>query len=366
MTSPFLRPNLRNVVRIDSADTRGDFVRLDRNERVDPLTEAEQRALFEALRPEHFTSYPDPKPLQDRLATAAGLEAGWALVTNGSDAAIRRLLQACIVPGSKVLFPDPTYEMYGVYSEIFEAEATRISYPASRHLGADAITTAIIEVEPRIICLVNPDQPTGSVLDPEQLEQIVAAAASVTALVLVDEAYWRPGEPSTTEILRKHANLAVVRSFSKALGFGGIRLGVLYAQPPLIEAAIKTRGLHEVNGIALSVGQFLLDNPHVIDRYVATTEAGRELLRNFSRKHNFGFPPCPATFQLISLPPTLSPRKVADALKSRGWLIKAGFKSPAVSDCLRVSLAGPDTIGRFIEAFEDVLGSSKSIELERT
>lgn len=351
----FLRLHLRGVERTDSADLRGDFVRLDRNERVEPLTHTEMALVRRYLTSERFTAYPDPKPLQDRLATLAGLKQGWALVTNGSDAAIRRLCHACLELDDRMLVPAPTYEMYAVYGQIFQARVERIEYPLARRLAVSDIVDALRRMPPKMLCLVNPDQPTGAVLRSDDLKAIVTEARASRTLVVVDEAYWFPGQETAASLVPLFDNLAVTRSFSKAFGFGGVRLGVLYACPEIIDAAWKVKGLHEVNNVALAIGEMLLDHPEVVTRYVSAMESGRALLRDFCNRHRFSAPACPAAFQLVELPAKLDPADVAAKLKAKGWLIKGGFKAKSLKHCVRISLAGPEIMARFLGAFDEVL-----------
>lgn len=351
----FLRASLRDVKRTDSADIRGSFVRLDRNERVEPLTLEEESYLKNALSQADFISYPDPLPLQALVASEYGLPTDHALLTNGSDAGIRRLLHACIAPGDVILVPDPTYEMYAVYGQIFQANVIRLAYPMSRRISIEQYLEELKRLRPKILCIVNPDQPTGGRLSHAELLSLVTACREIGTLLIVDEAYWVPGEQSITMAISNHPNLAVVRSFSKVYGFGGIRLGVLMGQPALIEAAIKVKGLHEVSTVALTIGRLLIERKDIVERYQAALSVGRSLLLEFARQHNFGFPDCPSAFQILELPSHLESSAIIDSLKRRGWLIRGNFKSPCMRQCLRVSMVGAENMNRFIREFEGTL-----------
>ena len=111
---------------------RAGLVRLDRNERVTPFSEDEFQAMLATLRPQTFCAYPDPSPLYERLARDLGLPADQLYLTNGSDAAIRKMFQAFVAPGDRVLFTDPTYAMYDIYSQVFQAEREKVAYDERR------------------------------------------------------------------------------------------------------------------------------------------------------------------------------------------------------------------------------------------
>jgi len=355
----FLAPHLCDVVRTDSADLRGNYVRLDRNERASVINEDEYRALLQYLTPQVLCQYPDPKPLQDRLAEAEGLASGQALVTNGSDAAIRRLLHAALAPGNRVVIPNPTYEMYRVYARIFQAAAVLVDYDNNLDMNVEALCRAVRDSRAKIVVLVNPDQPTGHLYTADEVEQVVRTAAQSETLAIVDEAYFRPGCERATDLISSYGNIAVTRSYSKFFGFGGVRLGCLFGAPEIIDMAVRVKGLHEVNGVALAIGQALLNHPEIVLSYVKQLEEGRSLLSAFAQSHGFGFPECPATFQLLSVGSRYQPGELVDHLRERGFLIRGGYAHPALSRMLRVSLVGPDIMESFVCAFDDVLAAQR-------
>ena len=349
-----VRPHLRAIERIDSADTRGDFVRLDRNDGTTALTDEALREIFSRLGPEVFANYPDPQPLNHRIAEELGLPQDHVLATNGSDAAIRRAFHAYVGPGDRVVFPAPTYAMYGVYSRVFEAEAVTLDYGEDRRLDVEAFL-ALIADGPRMVCIANPDQPTGAALSEDDLRRIVAAAQAAGSLCLVDEAYYPFHPVSAAALIERYDNLLVTRSFSKAAGLGGLRLGFACGQPHIMEGLGKVRGLHEVSQLAVVVGLYFLDHPELLAANLEQLEAGRQALADFARGHNFGFPACPANFQLVALPEAIDSRAVVAALRERGFLIKGGLGAPAVRNCLRISLAAPEVMTRFVTELEAVL-----------
>ncbi len=352
-----VRPHLQAIERVDSADIRGDFVRLDRNDRATPLAEAEFRAILATLGPEAFAAYPDPQPLNRRIAESLNLPEDHIAATNGSDAAIRRAFHAYIGPGDRVVFPEPSYAMYQVYSRVFQAETVKLDYGADRRLDLERFL-ALIGEGARLVCIANPDQPTGAALNEGPLRRIVSAARQAGALCLVDEAYY-PSHPVTAVgMIAEFDNLLVTRSFSKSGGIGGLRLGFACAQPSVLQGLDKVRGLHEVNQVAIAVGMYLLDHPELTEDYLKQLEAGRALLADFARRHAFGFPACPTNFQLIQLPEEIDSRTVVQALKRRSFLIKGGYRAPSVANCLRVSLAGPELIGRFVTALEESIAEA--------
>ena len=337
---------------------RDRFVRLDRNERITPFSDSEFRAMLATLRPESFSTYPDPSPLVDRLAAEAELPPDWISLTNGSDAAIRKLFQTFVRPRDTVLLADPTYAMYPIYTQIFGAVADRVSYRSDRTLDVGEFCHRLSS-RPRIAALACPDQPTGAVLVLEQLREIVATARREGALCIVDEAYY-PFHPVTAiGLVREFDNVAITRTFSKVGGLAGLRLGYFVAQPEIGRLVDRVRGAHEVNAVAIQLGCFVLEHPEIGARYMRELDAGRTVLANVAADLGFGFPSSPANFQLLELPATIDPQAVVASLMKLGYLVKGGFAHPSVERCVRVTLAGPDILGPFADALREVCARAR-------
>lgn len=349
------RSHLQDLVRVDSADIRGDFVRLDRNERVSALPPDVVREMFASMDPRVLSSYPDPQPLVHAFAAAESLPPDHVVAANGSDAAIRRVFHAFVAPGDTVVMATPTYAMYGVYARIAEAHPLELAYGADLRLAPECWHRALA-ASPRMLCLVNPDNPTGAVLPRHDIVDIIAACARRDVLCLVDEAYYPCHGETVIGLVRQYPNLVVTRSLSKAFGLAGLRLGFAAAQPPIIEALAKVRGLHEVNSIAVHVGSYMLARPALVARFVADLEAGRSVLIDFARRHTLGVPNCPTNFQLMALPPPLDPGDLVARLRSSGYLIKGGFRGP-LSRCVRVTLDAPEMMERLVAALEEALAA---------
>jgi histidinol-phosphate aminotransferase len=360
---PRVRAHLTDLVRIDSADTRGDFIRLDRNERVSPLPEDVWQGMLATMHPRMFSSYPDPKPLTEAFATAVGLPADHVVATNGSDAAIRRTFQAFIAPGDTIAMSTPTYTMYAIYARIAQAGTLQLKYAPDLTLAPERWHAAV-RGGIRMLCLVNPDNPTGAVLPRAEILAIVAAAAARDVLCLVDEAYYPCHRETVIDAVRDAPNLIVTRSLSKAYGLGGLRVGFACAQPSLIAALGKVRGLHEVNAIAVHAGSYMLARPHLVDRFLAELEAGRSVLVDWARGRHLRLPPCPTNYQLIALPDHVDPDDMVAQLRRRGFLVR-GFREAVLSRYLRITLDAPDLMRRFVEACEDVMAGADAVAIDQ-
>lgn len=229
---------------------------LDKNENTDPALQAIVSRVLAETDPRSATTYPDATPLYNVLSGYLGMPADSIVLTGGSDGMIGSMFRTFVDPGETVLLTAPTYAMYDVYAKMHGAKIVRLEYsrgnPAPR-LATDAVIRAINTHRPKLLCLPNPDSPTGTVFDPSELKQIAKVALAASAMLLVDEAY-HPFYPHTmAQLINNYPNLVVARTFSKAWGLTGVRLGYGMASPDVARLLQNTRPNYEVNAIAISM-----------------------------------------------------------------------------------------------------------------
>ena len=352
-------PQLRELFREpERMSERAGLIRLDRNERLCPFPPAVFAEMMKSVTSELICTYPDPTPLYGRMSRATDLPEDRFFFTNGSDAALRLIVQAFIQPGDKLVLSDPSYAMLGVYAKITRADVRLIPYDLNIRLDAGRIEELLKE-RPRVLALPNPDQPTGTVLPQRELRQIIELAQSCGTLVVIDEAYHPFYRESVIDLVKEYSNLMVTRSFSKALGLSGLRLGVMVGQPKLVEYASRLRGLHEVNAVAVVIGCYLMDHPEVVEDYVLQVAAGRKVLEEGARELGLGFPECHTNFQLLQLLRGEDSKRILEAMKGLGFLIKGAFRSPAIRDCIRATVGPAELMQQFVVALANVLETER-------
>ena len=352
---PEPRSSLAGVERYpDGGRERDAFVALDRNERLSPLPAAVVDEVREAVTSALLTTYPATDLLYEELAEAWSVPRERLLLTAGSDAAVKALYQVYAEPGDRVVMMDPSYAMYSVYAEMFGADAVRIPFGEDLTIDTGALLAAI-EPGVKMVLLANPNQPTGTVLDPAVLDEAVERAAAVRALVLVDEAYYPFSGTTVLDQAGERPNLMVSRTFSKAWGLAGMRLGVLAAAPEVVRALTKVRSAYDVNAMAAAAARVLLRHPEVAEQAVADVEAGREAVRRCAEGLGLELLPCPTNFQLIRVEQRADPAGLVAALRERGYLVKGPFGSPGLTGCIRITLGPPELMRGFCEALEQTL-----------
>jgi histidinol-phosphate aminotransferase len=359
MSAPLPKPHLQNIERDSERNlNREGYVRLDRNERVTPLPETAFREMVSLLTVDTLMAYPDAGGFASRIARATGLPEDHIAITPGSDGGIRRIFMSFVGAGDVVQMTDPTYAMYDIYTRMFEGRTRKVEYGRDLRLDDDKFIRQI-KSGTRLVALANPDQPSGATITEEQLRTIVAKAASVRALCVMDEAYYPFHNVSAAPLVREFDNLLVVRSFSKLPGAAGLRLGCVLGQPQLIRAVETVRGSSEVSSISLLFGSYLLDNPDIAKAFQEAVGKGRHVLLSRVERLGLDAPHSVANFQLVRMTDKDAASFVAAELKKRGFLIKSGFQHQCLQDCIRVSVNGPEIMEPFAEALEEVLTSHR-------
>lgn len=251
---------------------------LDKNENTDPAMIELVRSVIASLPADAGFTYPDLGPVYRKLAPMAGVPPQCLLLTPGSDGAIRAVFEAYVAPGDRVLHTVPTFAMYGVYCRMYGAAATGLEYRPSNAgpvLSADDIVAAIASTRPKLVCLPNPDSPTGTVFGPADLRRIIEAAGAAGALILVDEAYYPFYDETVLPWVMDYPHLVVCRSTGKAWGMAGVRVGYACAHPDVAAMLHKVRAMYEVGALSAAVFERMLDHEDAMRASVARIQAGK-------------------------------------------------------------------------------------------
>ena len=256
---------------------------LDKNECADPFMNDIVVQSLSKISPEAVFSYPDLDTLYGKIASFTDLLAENILITAGSDGAIRACFEACINSGDKIVLTRPTFAMYEVYSKIYGADVTWLDYESSLDgpiLKADDIVKVINEEKPKMVCLPNPDSPTGTVFSLVDLENIIKTANDNGSLVLIDEAYYPLYPQSVAHLINKYKTLVVIRSFSKAWGAAGLRVGYAISNNELITLIHKQRPMYEIGNVSAKALEILLDYEEEMNLSVERINDGKKYFQN--------------------------------------------------------------------------------------
>jgi histidinol-phosphate aminotransferase len=248
-----------------------DTLRLDFNENTLACSPKVREALGR-ISAGDLTRYPEREPVEAIVAAHLGLAAEQVSLTNGVDEAIHVLFQTFLESGDELLLPVPTYTMYEVYASATDARvvpvqaADDLQFPFERLLAA-------ITVHTKIIAIANPNSPSGTVITRAQIVEIARRAPQ--AVLLVDEAYFHFHGETVIDLVGTLPNLIVARTFSKAYGLAGLRLGLLAGPVELMRWVRRVLSPYSVNSLALACLPPALDDVAYLDWYVGEVLAAR-------------------------------------------------------------------------------------------
>jgi len=309
------------------------LLRLDSNEGVLPSP-----ALLGDLAnadPELLRRYPDVSALETALATRVGVAPERLLVTAGADEGIDRACRAFLEPGRTILLPDPSFDMFDCSAMLAGGELVRVAwwddgFPIDAFVGR-------IDTRTSVVAIVSPNNPTGSVATLADVRRLAAAAPG--ALVILDHVYVEYADEDLTAAVLDLPNILVLRTFSKAWGLAGCRVGYAIGSPYVVAVLRAAGGPYTVAApsVALALSQ-LERGVEPLRAHVARVREERRLLS--ARLAAAGLLPRPsqANFVLVECGPRAE--SIRAGLAARGVLVRDFHHRRGLETALRITLPG--------------------------
>jgi len=320
-------------------------------------------ARLRELTADEIACYPERTPIEGAVAAHLGIEASELLLTNGVDEAIHLVCETFLEPGDEAVIVVPTFAMYEISAGATGARV--VTVPAEKNFQSP--TTALLaEVRPRtrLIAIANPNNPTGVVAAPADLLEIARRVPQ--AALLVDEAYFEFYGRTLVREWRDLPNLFVARTFSKAYGMAGLRVGVLSGNAEHIAHVRRVASPYNVNGVALACLPTALADEDYVHEYVRQVREGRtELERAFS-KWSIRYWPSEANFVLASFGELKSP--FIESMRGRGILVRDRSRDHGCQGCVRITLGTSEQTAHLLKALDETLteiGATRTVEKDR-
>ena len=271
------------------------------------------------------------------------------LLTNGTDEAIHLVCETYLEPGDETLIVVPTFAMFEIYAAATGSRV--ISIPAGENFEFPTETVlSSITARTRFIAVANPNNPTGAFVPIADLLRIARAAPN--AAVLIDEAYFHFAGETAAPQWRDVANLFVSRTFSKAYGMAGLRIGVLMGRAEQMKRLRRASSPYNLNSVALTCLPDALADEAYVQNYVAETITGRcELERELS-EWGICFWPSRANFVLMYLGDKCKP--FIRQMRERGILVRDRSADYGCKDCVRITVGVREHNQRMLAALREI------------
>lgn len=321
-----------------------DSMRLDFNENTFECSPRVLEALAK-ISAGDLTRYPERAPVEAKVAAHLGLEPAQVVLTNGVDEAIHVLCETYLEVGNEFLFPVPTYAMYEVYGSATEARVVSIQADQSFSFPFDQIVAAITP-QTKLIAIANPNSPTGSTVTRDQIIKIAAWASH--AIVLVDEAYFHFHGETVADLIGRIPNLMLARTFSKAYGLAGLRLGVLAGVEANIQWVRRVLSPYSVNSLGLVCLSAALDDRAYLDWYVGEILAARRFFLGELEKFGLSYWPTQANFVLVNI--GQDHQAFVESMRRHGVLVRDRSSDSGCDGCVRITIGLHDQMQLAVEA----------------
>lgn len=238
-----------------------------------------------------YNRYPDDScsELREKLAKNLGMKREEILMGNGSSELIELVMKAYLEAEELVISISPTFSMYKIFTIIHKGNYEEYPLKDMTSLDVEGFIEFVESKKPKIVILSNPNNPTGTLIPKED---IIKIAQACDCMIVLDEAYVEFAEEETLEEVRQYKNLIVLRTFSKALGLAGIRLGYMIADAEIIDYINRVRSPYNVNSLTQATGLRALENEEELTGNVRLIKEERERVR--TRLEEMGYIPLPS------------------------------------------------------------------------
>lgn len=347
----YVNEDIRSTPRVFPMQGRYEYLRYDMNENPEGLPEAFVDSVRREITPEFLSVYPEPDRFLQKYADFVGVKKENVMATNGSDMAIRYLLETFGEKGKEVVTVSPSFEMYRVNCSLLGLKHVPVEYREDLSIDVAQILAAIGE-NTRIVVLLNPNNPVGNVYTEEELQKVIRRAREVGAVVIIDEAYHYFYDKTFLPYALREENVVVLRTFSKLMSLAACRLGVIISNPEIIGYVKNGQLSFDTNAVALLFAERILDNPQLVQELIRTEQEGKEYVLEVLQEKGYWCRDCRGNF--IFVEPKHEAHWIADRLRQEKKVLVHTYGNPLLQNYLRVSVGSRKAMERFLNAFLEV------------
>jgi histidinol-phosphate aminotransferase len=328
-----------------------DALRLDFNENTFACS-PKVREVLGSISAGALTRYPEREPVEAIVAAHLGLAANQVALTNGVDEAIHVLFEAFLDAGDELLLPVPTYTMYEVYASATDARVVAVQASDDLRFPFERLLAAITP-KTKVIAVANPNSPSGTVATRSQLLELASRAPR--AMLLVDEAYFHFHRETVIDLIGAVPNLIVARTFSKAYGLAGLRLGVLAGPAELMRWIRRVLSPYSVNSLALACLPPALEDAAYLSWYVDEVLAARTEFEAAIDAVNLRRWPSRANFILVDIGPRHA--EFVRLMRASGVLVRDRSSDPGCDGRVRITIGTREQMRQAIVALKEALST---------
>jgi histidinol-phosphate aminotransferase len=343
MKSDYFRENIANMDGYVPGfqPTGPGWTKLNTNENPFPPPPEVMQALSNVAG-EKMAMYPPPQSalVREKYAKAYGLGPEMVFAGNGSDEILAIITRCFLDSGSAQVITDPTYSLYDVLADIQDAKTIKLP------VGDDfSLPEEIFSRSEKLVIVSNPNPPSGVLYSVDEMERLCCESSGI---VVIDEAYVDFSRWNCLDLVKKHDNLIVTRTFSKSFSLAGLRIGFAIAQKPLIDGMMKVKDSYNLNLLSQVAAAAAIDNIDYFTENVKKVVAERERLSSMLSEIGWKVFPSEANFILVE-PKGVEARAVYEGLLGMKILVRF-FDKPGLDGYLRITIGKREQSDKLVAA----------------
>lgn len=338
--SKLYRPSLEK-------SNRDNFICMDKNEppfsAFDIVKDLIVDADIKSLR-----VYPDPYELYEKLSKFVGVKIDQLLITQGSEQAIDFVFRIFVEEDDEVVYLNPSFAMFDVFAFQQKAKVKYIEFDDKMRVTIEHIINNITQ-DTKLFVLANPNNPTGTAFNLDELEIIAKQTQKTSTIFLIDEAYFHFYNIDSIGLVEKYNNIIITRTFSKALGIAGARVGYAISQKENIELLRKLKPIDEINQLSNIIAKKVINNATVIlDKNISQVNKWKSIFKN-TNLTNISYVDTEGNFILLKSDTYNSHRELF--IKNK-ILLKMDFNQKYLKNCFRFSILDNKIMKKIIKILE--------------
>ena len=338
---------------------RKQFVRLDKNERVEPFSKKTLNDIKKFVSSDILQSYPsNKKTLVNLISKAERINSRYINVIPGSDAGIKYIFEIFASKTKRAMASIfPTYGMVDVYTKIYKYQFHKLLFDENLENNIKKLLKKRIS----FIYIANPNQPTGKYLDKKKMLNIIKIAKKKNIFVVLDEAYIDFSRfKSMSVFVKKFNNLIVLKTFSKSYGLAGLRIGYLIANKKFNKVLNCVRSTFDVSHFSIKVAEYILKNEKIKSSYIGQVKKSKKFLINECKKRNLKYKDTETNFFYIRVPNSKI-RKIYKFMFKNKILIRTNFLGnfKYLNNSIRITVGDIYLMKFFLMFFDKIYKESR-------
>jgi len=278
--------------------------------------------------------YPDPYELYIKLSNFVGVSINQLLITQGSEQAIEFVFRIFVEENDEVVYLNPSFAMFDVFAYQQKAKVKYIEFDTNMRLNVETVINSIT-TKSKLFVLANPNNPTGTVFDLDELKQIAEHTERTNTIFLLDEAYFHFYDIDSLSLIKIYKHIIITRTFSKALGIAGARVGYAISNKTNIELLRKLKPIDEVNQLSNIIAKKVLDNAEeILKKNINQVDKWKNIFKNENLK-NIEYIDTEGNFILLKSNKYNLHKRL---LLGNNILVKMDFSQIYLKSCFRFSI----------------------------